>query len=456
VGAPSFADVVVSAVALALTRQASNERRPSFSIGRRPTMRRRRLRAWTASLLATAVFIPGTSAAVAIALFLHPVSEVNSPERAYVFGTLFGLFAWATFFAVVAWRFAWADRANPAVYNILCEAFDGLHTRLESAGPEDSGPAHREASHHLTRLGRGLGLYDDGPAPSVGLSWTLGVGYVDLWRNAHRADEALLHAAGEEALVGGAVFDDLRLDGSQIAGAADLRQKLRIALAVLSVNGEIFLNRPPSTPGEEPIMDRPPSRAAALGVLKIVRRTINEYRDDRRDGLVRVRNNLYATMIFASVMAYALFGVLMIGVLENDEQSRTAIEAGTVFYLSAAVIGLVRELHVVLSSHGVEEDYGLRTARLINIPLFSGLAGLAGVALIALLPATLPETEGATRQIDLRSVFDLEATPENLVVAAVFGLTPTLLIRGLQRRAEQYKEDLKTTEAGERPTQQTA
>jgi hypothetical protein len=153
-------------------------------------------------------------------------------------------------------------------------------------------------------------------------------------------------------------------------------------------------------------VDRPPSPAAARGVLKIVRRTINEYRDDRRDGLVRARKNLYATMILASVMAYVLFGVLMVGVLEDDEQSRTAIEAGTVFYLTAAVIGLVRELHVVLSSHGVEEDYGLRTARLINIPLFSGLAGLAGVALIALLPATLPETRGATRQIDLRSVFD--------------------------------------------------
>lgn len=423
-------------------------------------------------MLATAVFVPGIAATATIALFLHPVRKVDSPTEAYVFGTLIGLLLWATVLAVIGQRYAWADRANPGVYSNLCEVFDALRTRLEFALRDNKDPARREASReaspHLIRLGRGLGLYDDRPSPGVGLTWTLGVGYVDLWRNAHRAEEALLPAATEEDLVAGAVFDDQRLDGSRIAGHADLRQKLRIALDVVSANGEIFLSRPPSTPGEQPVVDRRPSSAAARGALKAIRRTINEFRDDRRDGLVRVRNNLYATMIFASVIAYALLGVLMIGMLQNDrpvrtaEQWRTAIEAGTVFYLTAALIGLVRELHLVMRSSGTEEDYGLRTARLINIPLFSGLAGLAGVTLTALLPATLPQTSGAAQtsgtasEVDMFEVFNLGETPENVVVAAVFGLTPTLLIRGLQRRAEQYKDDLKTTEAGERPTEQPA
>jgi hypothetical protein len=406
-------------------------------------------------MLATAVFVAGTAAAAAIALFLSPLWVVDSPARAYAFGTGFGLFVWATALAIIGRRYASVDRANPGVYSNLCEVFDGLRTQLECTPREDAA-AHSEASRHLTRLGRGLGLYDDGPAPRVGLEWTLGVGYVDLWRNAHRADEALFSAADGKSLVGGAVFDDLRLDGSQIAGASDLRQKLRIALPLLSPNAEVFLNRPPATPGEEPVVGDGPSCAAARGVLKIVRRTINEYRDDRRDGLVRVRNHLYGTIIFASVMAYTLLGVLMVGVVDDREEWRTAIQAGTVFYLTGAVIGLVRELHVVVKSPGTEEDYGLRTARLVNIPLFSGLAGLAGVALTALLPATLPQTPGATGDVDLWLVFNLRETPENLVVAAVFGLAPTLLIRGLQQRAEQYKEDLKTTEAGERPTPNAA
>ena len=406
-----------------------------------------------AALLATAVFVPGVAAAAVVAFFLQPVVGTDSPVRAYLYGSVAGLIAWVTLLAVLGYRFAWSDRANPGVYAILCEVYEGLRTRLECAGGSaDDRRAQQEARRHVIRLGRGLGLYDDGVSPGAGLPWTMGVGYIELWRHAHRADEALLIAEGDEALISGAIFDDLRLDGSQIAHATDLRQKLRIAISTLKQGGEVFLNRPPATPGEEPEVEPTPSVAASKGVLKIIRRTINEYRDDRRDGLVRVRNNLYATMIFASVMAYALLGLLMVGVLEDDDASREAVSAGTAFYLVAAIIGLVRELHTVLSARATEEDYGLRTARLINIPLFSGLTGIAGVALTALLPLTLPTNTQPNATASLGKVFNLAENPKNLVVAAVFGLTPTLLIRGLQRRAEQYKEDLKTSEAGEQPT----
>ena len=110
-----------------------------------------------------------------------------------------------TLLAVLGRRYAWADRANPGVYGNLCEVYDGLRARLEFARAESAGLPQREAARHLTRLGRGLGLYDDGVC-GVGLEWSLGVGYVDL-RNAHRAEEALLLVADEKALVGGAVFE---------------------------------------------------------------------------------------------------------------------------------------------------------------------------------------------------------------------------------------------------------
>lgn len=406
-------------------------------------------------MLATAVFVPGVASAAVVAFFLKPVEALGtqSPARAFLLGSAVGLLAWTTILSFLAYRFAWVHRANPGAYSILVEVFAGLRSRLERVGPDDgAADARGEASCHLGHMGRGLGLYDDGVAPGAGLPWTLAIGYIDLWRNAHRADEALLVTEGEEGLVAAAIFDDLRLEGSQIAHAADLRQKLRIAVSALSRGSEVYLNRPPSTPGEEPDVSGAESATAAPGVVRIVRRTINEYRDDRRDGLVRARNNLYATMIFASIMAYTVLGLLMLGLLKDDESSRSVVFAGTAYYLVAAVIGLVRELHVALGTHGTEEDYGLRTARLINIPLFSGLAGLAGVALTALLPATLPNATDGGAGVRMSDVFNLGGSPENLVVAAVFGLTPTLLIRGLQRRAEQYKEDLKTTEAGERPT----
>jgi hypothetical protein len=455
VAALTSREVLLALGALALGRSSTNEQSIAFSVGTRPALKRVRLRAWAAAMLATAVFVPGVAAAVVVALFLEPVEAfgTQSPARAFLLGSAIGLLAWATILSILGYRFAWVHRANPGAYSILREIFQGLRSRLQRARVEGHAPDTRqEASRHLALVGSGLGLYDDGVAPGAGLPWTLAVGYVDLWRNAHRADEALLVTEGEEGLVAGAIFDDLRLDGSQIANAADLRQKLRIAVSILSPGSEVYLNRPPSTPGEEPAVSRTVSADAAVGVVRIVRRTINEYRDDRRDGLVRARNHLYATMIFASIMAYAFLGLLMLGVLEDSEDSRSVVSAGTAYYLAAAVIGLVRELHVVLGAHGTEEDYGLRTARLINIPLFSGLAGLAGVGLTALLPATLPNPNDQDTSVRLSEVFNLGESPENLVVAAVFGLTPTLLIRGLQRRAEQYKEDLKTTEAGERPT----
>jgi hypothetical protein len=458
-----IAELAISALVLAVTAEAPADRTSSFSVGNAPKAHRARWRAWTASMLATAVLVPGAAAIATVALYLHPVWKVDCPAGAYAVGTGVGLLLWGTAFAAIAQRYAWADRAIPNVYNNLSEVFEALRTRLEPAlrdVKDSTRAAAREAAPHLTRLGRGLGHYDDRRSPDVGLPWTLGVGYVDLWRSAHRAEEALLPGGAITDLVADAVFDDRRLAGSRIEGQAELRQKLRIAIDVLAPKSGVFLSSPPATPGERPDIDDPPKAPAALGALKAIRRTINEFRDDRRDGLIRVRNNLYAAMIFASVMAYALLGLLMLGLLGNDplvgtpQKWRIAIEAGTAFYVVAALVGLFRELSVRRGSAVTEEDYGLRTARLINIPLFSGFAGLAGVALTALLPATVPQTADRAVDVDMFKVFNLEETPENVVVAAVFGLAPTLLIRGLQQRADQYKEDLKATEAGERPTEQ--
>jgi hypothetical protein len=49
----------------------------------------------------------------------------------------------------------------------------------------------------------------------------------------------------------------------------------------------------------------------------------------------------------------------------------------------------------------------------------------------------------------LSGTFDLDTNPYGLIAAAFFGLTPALLLSGLQQRVEQYRTDLNKSEASE-------
>jgi hypothetical protein len=104
------------------------------------------------------------------------------------------------------------------------------------------------------------------------------------------------------------------------------------------------------------------------------------------------------------------------------------------------------------------EDYGLSRARLIHTPLFSGLAAVGGVMLVMVLPALVNLSaitpEGAASASggsmppnvapQLADIFQLNAI--SLLVAALFGLTPGLLIDRLHQ-AETYTANIKATAA---------
>jgi len=92
-------------------------------------------------------------------------------------------------------------------------------------------------------------------------------------------------------------------------------------------------------------------------------------------------------------------------------------------------------------------------------PLFSGLAGVAGVVLIAMVSPVITTTVsrspsgGQTAATpSLSDIFNLSTHPFSLIIAAVFGLTPTLLLDQLLKQTEQYQVDLKSSE----PTNRTA
>ncbi|MDX6477212.1 MAG: hypothetical protein QOH95_2723, partial [Gaiellaceae bacterium] len=132
--------------------------------------------------------------------------------------------------------------------------------------------------------------------------------------------------------------------------------------------------------------------------------------------------------------------LLYIGILSGV--SKTEIVAVSAFYLVGGLVGLVKQLHSASTGEGAaQDDYGLGVVRLIQTPLFSGLAAVGGVVLIKL-------TQGQGVGFSLRKTFNVGENPYALVAAGFFGLTPALLLAGLQQRIDQYKSDLSSSGPG--------
>jgi hypothetical protein len=84
--------------------------------------------------------------------------------------------------------------------------------------------------------------------------------------------------------------------------------------------------------------------------------------------------------------------------------------------------------------------------RLVQTPLFSGLAAVGGVVLVRLAQGQGAKTGEA---FTLATTFDLAQNPYGLVAAAFFGLAPALLLSGLQQRIDSYRTDLSKSGTGE-------
>lgn len=341
--------------------------------------------------------------------------------------------------AVVARRLATADRVRPRIYNELHERYDQLHAQLRAIEPatltspiEQS--AYEDANEHAKYIATALGIDGSRPdtRPSSGLRWVSASGYIDLWNRIHRAEEALILLMPPEAAIATSLYDEFRLRGSTIANREDLVARLQESRK--NLEGELKKNAAPS--GE--------LRGERIK-LREISEVINHFRNERWGALAHSRNRLHRTGIFTGIVAYALLSLILI---TNDRLViRDFIIATVVFYLVGALTGLFGRMATESKNEQAVEDYGLTYARLLHTPTFSGLAAIGGVILIGMAITTLP---GAAQPVDVRpeSVFTLnDMTVTDLVIAAVFGLTPHLLINRLLGQAQQYKVDLRKSEA---------
>jgi hypothetical protein len=188
-----------------------------------------------------------------------------------------------------------------------------------------------------------------------------------------------------------------------------------------------------------------------------VRQAINEYRDTRRGGLVRARNQLMATVVVTGITVYLLLALAL--VLRAPVE---AIVGSAVFFLVGASVGLFNRLSGQSASDNAVDDFGLSVARLTLTPVFSGLAAIGGVLLTAMLFSTIltpltGQQDSSSLSVasqslsqSLDAIFNVVRFPFNIVVAAVFGLTPGLFLAGLQQQSDRLKADLKSSQASSR------
>ena len=360
----------------------------------------------------------------------------RTPARECLSGTVAGVVIWVLLGVAVGRRYSKADSACPGPFDELRRRTDRADAQLKHS-PASPGLL-AEASEHLGHLHRLL-------VPSQpGLRWLLGTGYLDAWRRLHAVEETLLFHEPDDALLVGAAFsDEGRLEGSSLPQREDFLDRLRLAVYCVSETAACYLRKQPLHEKKQCVNNAkaPKNVAEARSALAQVRSAIDDFRDNRREGIVRARNRLFATVVFAGITGCV---VLYLAILDGAPKS--AIVAVAVFYLVGGAVGLFRQLQIASSSAGAgQEDYELGIVRLIFTPQFSGLAAVGGVVLL-----NLTQTQGKNT-LDLSTTFNLHTNPYGLVAAAIFGLTPTLLFSGLQKKIDLYQADLSKSNAGQAP-----
>lgn len=393
-------------------------------------------------------WLPGALGLTIITLFLLGQSAAYATGVALVTTAV----AWLAIGFLFS-QYARVDNAQPRNYAELSDRWTRLQADESAAqayvdaltdGEKQNGAAaQREVASYVQAIGRDLGVLQ-GTTPAAGRSYALGTGYIDLWNRIHRAEEALIDLAPAANVIASARHDELRLKGSAVGHATELSTVLREAIEIL--------RKPPEGNGAQ--------RAEARRMLRSIRRDINQFRDGVWDQMLDQRHMLLTRMLFTGVVADI---VLVVALIVGADQ--TVILGAAVFYLVGALIGLFARLQADTSTASTVDDYGLANARLMVTPVISGIAAVAGVVLTArlLLPASdvlapptvesdgkLTSFSGEVRQpAELNEVFDLELNVGGILVAAIFGLTPGLVLDRLKSEAEKYKSDLQNSTAAD-------
>ncbi|GLV55780.1 hypothetical protein KDH_26240 [Dictyobacter sp. S3.2.2.5] len=281
------------------------------------------------------------------------------------------------------------------------------------------------------------------------LRWVVGTGYLNAWNLIHRAEEAMIDIAPRLEVIREAYHDELSLEGSSIDSRNATLTKLRLAVKNLSPLAIQYMDTIAQDDGgsnggaTEPVkvhdmeMDH-----EARNAIHNVKQTINEFRDGLWEGLVRMRNQLTGITLYTGLLTYALLcAAIVAGAVPSS------IEAATIYYLVGAMVGLFGRLYTEAQADQAISDYGLTLARIVVTPILSGMAAVGGVLVVAIFSFTLTKASTVPSSFILSEIYNLNSNLQGIIVAAIFGLTPNLLISVLQQKADDFQTQLKNSSA---------
>ncbi|HCF86988.1 MAG TPA: hypothetical protein DEV72_17530 [Ktedonobacter sp.] len=457
-------------------------------------------RAFLGSLIATLIVYPIIASFTTLFFYFSPVgfalplvlsTILKSNWYAPLYGGAVALIV-TIILAFLRCSFATAEMANMRSYSLLKSRQNELKARL---GIEDR-PNGSPAFISLSKMKQATGMTSrDRCSESAlrevyaaygdvcynlnyshsGLQWVWCSGYINTWTSIHRAEEALIEVEPVATIVEEALHDQEAIENSAINNSDRLLEKLIQAIKDLDPGASVyFKEHQPDKNYEElqqalkaqmDVLDRlveaynrkhPDDTVTkedmknttldaqverrARGVLREVRNSLNAYRDNLWEGLVRARNNLLISIALTGAITHVL--LCMVILLDYPANSnKEVLMAAAAFYLVGAVAGLFGRFYAESTSERSNDDYGLFSARLIATPLLSGLAGVGGVLITVVLPVLSGQPVPG-----LDKIFTLNS--QYLFAAIVFGFTPNLLIKSLQQRVQKYTTELESSKAG--------
>ena len=382
----------------------------------------------TLTLLAPfSMFIAGI--AMVLEYLANPSASVPNPV---LLGLVIGLGAWVFLGPQLMWV-ARVDTAQPRSFGELLQRAGRADTYVRSLGalaPQNAlthdakrSALRAQASSAVAVLKVELGIEDG--QPKAGFRYAFAVGYMNLWRSLHRAEEAILSDQPASELIAAARYDALRLHGTP--NGESLIKMIHDALAAFGpAEG---LTKSGDSSSAQP---QPAAEVTARAVLVEVRHAFNVYEDDTWERLIRQRNRLLRTVLVTSIVA-----VLLVSLAVLVRAPRDALSVACGFYLVGTLAGLFGRLRAENNAGPALDDYGLFEARLLATLLLSGFAAVAGAALVH------GQMDSAA---SLRAAFTLENTA-GWFAAAAFGLTPELITGSLSKQSDATLRALTSAQA---------
>jgi hypothetical protein len=384
-------------------------------------------------LLAAIIPLPFLAALITIIVYLSPSSFqwLGASTMVIILGLIITLVLWLLL-AIPCMRFATAKDARPCDYEGLKGEVKALENRLKVVKEKDEATQENAKEH---KKARDIVISDVEAAVadintrlnSQDLHW-LSTGYVSLWDRINKADEAIIDVLPCETVIESANYEELRLNNSLVPDSEDLLTLLKNTIKTLrSANATDTVSSDPNRSSPSTAINGQGSQQSvqeARANIRKVKSALHKFTNERWDGLVRARNQLMVTAFLTTFFTYIL---VIIAILANVPRMNT-IDA-MVFYFLGAIVGLFGRLFDERNADTVMDDYGLSMARIIVTPLISGLAALVGVLFV-------------TTSSTLDTIYTI--TIQNLVLAAVLGFSPNILINNLRSKSEAIKGQIKS------------